>query len=87
MGSTNVLWSLDNSDDIFTCHLRLCIWAGEVIPLALLWEMMEFEIIESELVLSDWLVTIEHCHDIVTLFNVSLVHGDRKELTSLEFPL
>ena len=36
VGSTDVLWSLDKTHDIFACHLSLCIWTGEVFPFSLL---------------------------------------------------
>jgi len=47
VSSTNVLWSLNQTDDIFSCDLRLCISTSKVIPFSLLWEMMELEIVEG----------------------------------------
>ena len=47
VSSTNVLWGLDQTDDIFSCDLSACISASKVIPFSLLWEMMELKIVEG----------------------------------------
>jgi len=42
----------------------------------LLWEVIEFEIVEGELTLTNWVVAIEYGQDVVTLLDLSLVHGE-----------
>ena len=76
MACTNVLGCLDEADHIVAFHKGHCVLLDKIVPRMLLREVVEFEIVEGELVLSNWVVTIEYGQDVVPLFDFSLVHGE-----------
>ena len=83
---TDVLWSAGDGED----RRRLAIVKEVVgilellLPGALTVASRELDVIEGELVLNDRLFSVKERQDLVAFLNLSLVGGDRDNLTPLE---
>ena len=76
MGRTNVLGSLDEANHIIAFLESICVLVDKIVPVMLLREVIKFQIVEGNLVLSNWSVAVEYGQDVVTLFDFSLIHGE-----------
>ena len=82
VGAANVLGCLDERNDIDAFLLGHCIFVDESIPGVRLWEVMELKIVKWWFAVINRVFTVEYGQNVITLFNLSLVHGERQDLIS-----